>query len=212
MKHLILFLFVFVFIGCNRKCDKQNDIDTIFVSDQTSLVAHLDTIELLWRPTSEVRCSEFKSIRAKKCYALDLKKLNKKYIKKIRGIKIKNTYFRCVPFFNRDSVVKVTYTKEYNTHVNFKFLEEIKNEYKIMRIDCRNRKQYYDTMLCLESYYGQACLYSTSENGNPINRELANFVIWNLKDQTLILKDIPVETCIYPSSGKRQIQIILKRK
>lgn len=141
-----------------------------------------------------------------------MKRLNIKYLKKIRGIKINDIYFRCVPFYNRDSVIKVIYKKNYNVHVNFKLLEEIENYYKIIRIDYRNRKLFYKTMCCLESYYGQANLYSTSEKGNPINRELANFVIWNLKNQTLILKDIPAENCIYPPSGKRQIQIILKRK
>lgn len=214
MKHFIIFLFVYIFVSCtNNGKVKQNNTDTIYVSGQTSLVAHLDTIELLWEPTSNVRCSPIRIIKkTKRCYALDLKELNKSCIKKIRGIKIKNSYFQCVPFYDKDSILNVTYIKKYNTYINLKLLDEIKDKYKIIRIDYRNRKLFYETMYYFENHYGKANLYSTSEKGNPINRELANFVIWNLKTQTIILEDIPTENCIYPPTGKRQIQIILKQK
>lgn len=132
MKHFIVFLFTYFLVGCsNNKCNKQSDTDTIFVSGQTVLVAHLDTIELLWRPTSRIKCPPIKAIRApKKCYALELNILNKNNIKKIKGIEINNNYFRCVPIYNIDSTINVKYIKEYNANVNFKLIEEIKDKYK----------------------------------------------------------------------------------
>ncbi|GEM_PF-6909188 len=213
MKYFII-LYIFFFVGCTyKKNDRQSNSDTIFVSGQTTLVTHIDTIELLWSPTAKVRCPQIKTINSpKKCYALELKMLSRRRLKKIRGIEIKKIFFKCVYLYDKDSIINVKYIKEYKASVNFKLLEEIKDEYKNIRIDYRDRKIFYETMCCLESYYGQADLYSTSEKGNPINRELANFVIWNLKNQIITLKDVPTLTCIYPPNGKRQIQIILTRK
>lgn len=214
MKYQLFFLFISLFFSCtNVRTEKANCADTIFVLGQTSLVAHLDTIEILWRPTSSVKCPQFKEkMTRQRCYALDLDRLNKTNIKKIKGIKIKTNYFYCVSAFDKESIMKVKYIKEYNTNLNSNILEEVKGKYKVMRLDYRDRKLFYETMFCLENYYGQANLYSTSERGNPIKRELANFVVWNLKNQTIILKDTPVDNCIYPPSGKRKIQIVLERK
>ena len=69
-------------------------------------------------------------------------------------------------------VMKVKYIKEYNTNINSNILEEVKGKYNVMRLDYRDRKLFYETMFCLENYYGPANLYSTSERGNPIKRDL----------------------------------------
>ncbi len=108
-------------------------------------------------------------------------------------------------------VMKVKYIKEYDTNIDSNILEEVKGKYNVMRLDYRDRKLFYETMFCLENYYGPANLYSTSERGNPIKRELAHFVVWNLKNQTIILKDTPVDK-LYSllQVGKRKIQIVFR--
>ena len=67
--------------------------------------------------------------------------------------------------------MKVKYIKEYNTNINSNILEEVKGKDNVMRLDYRDRKLFYETMFCLENYYGSANLYSTSERGNPILKE-----------------------------------------
>ena len=83
MKYQLFFLFISLFFSCtNVRTEKANCADTMFVLGQTSLVAHLDTIEILWRPTSSVKCPQFKeALTRQRCYALDLDRLNKTNIK-----------------------------------------------------------------------------------------------------------------------------------
>lgn len=196
------------FISCKHYCsnEKKEIVDTVFTTHSVAAIEKGDTLEFVWRETSNEKCLPIKvhvnkNNRTKRINAYSGKILNcKPNSLNISGY---NFVLDREKSTNRTIVYKIDYT----TYVDQELIGSFSGKYKVTRLDFRNRKLFYNIMNYYESIFGRADKYSISKYGNEIDRDLAHFVFWECAHYHISIKNEILGKCV-PDDEKRQVLYI----
>ena len=196
------------FLSCRHDCsnEKKEIVDTVFTTHSVAAIEKGDTLEFVWRETSNEKCLPIKvhvnkNNRTKRINAYSDKILNcKPNSLNISGY---NFVLDREKSTNRAIVYKIDYT----TYVDQELIGSFSGKYKVTRLDFRNRKLFYNIMNYYESIFGRADKYSISKYGNEIDRDLAHFVFWKCAHYHISIKNEILGKCV-PDDEKRQVLYI----
>ena len=196
------------FLSCRHDCsnEKKEIVDTVFTTHNVAAIEKGDTLEFVWRETSNEKCLPIKvhvnqKNRTKRINAYSDKILNcKPNSLNISGY---NFVLDREKSTNRAIVYKIDYT----TYVDQELIGSFSGKYKVTRLDFRNRKLFYNIMNYYESIFGRADKYSISKYGNEIDRDLAHFVFWKFAHYHISIKNEILGKCV-PDDEKRQVLYI----
>lgn len=196
------------FISCKHDCsnEKKEIVDTVFTTHSVAAIEKGDTLEFVWRETSNEKCLPIKvhvnqKNRIKRIIAYSDKILN--CSPNSLNISGYNFVLDREKSTNRTIVYKIDYT----TYVDQELIGSFSGKYKVTRLDFRNRKLFYNIMNYYESIFGKADKYSISKYGNEIDRDLAHFVFWKCAHYHISIKNEILGKCV-PDDEKRQVLYI----
>lgn len=196
------------FLSCRHDCsnEKKEIVDTVFTTHSVAAIEKGDTLEFVWRETSNEKCLPIKvhvnqKNRTKRIIAYSDKILN--CCPNSLNISGYNFVLDREKSTNRTIVYKIDYT----TYVDQELIGSFSGKYKVTRLDFRNRKLFYNIMNYYESIFGRADKYSISKYGNEIDRDLAHFVFWKCAHYHISIKNEILGKCV-PDDEKRQVLYI----
>lgn len=179
---------------------------TVFTTHSVAAIEKGDTLEFVWRETSNEKCLPIKvhvnqKNRTKRINAYSDKILNCKP----NSLNISGYNF--VLDREKSTNKAIVYKIDYTTYVDQELIGSFSGKYKVTRLDFRNRKLFYNIMNYYESIFGRADKYSISKYGNEIDRDLAHFVFWKCAHYHISIKNEILGKCV-PDDEKRQVLYI----
>ena len=207
-KFVIYCILSVTFISCKHNCsnEKKEIVDTVFTTHSVAAIEKGDTLEFVWRETSNEKCLPIKVHANKKNRT---KRINT-YSDKIFNCKPNSLNILGYKFVldkEKSTNKAIVYKIEYTTYVDQELIGSFNGKYKVTRLDLRDRKLFYNTMNYYESIFGKADKYSISKYGSEIDRDLAHFVFWKCAHYHISIKNEILGKCV-PDDKKRQILYI----
>ena len=207
-KFFVYCIFSVTFLSCRHDCsnEKKEIVDTVFTTHSVAAIEKGDTLEFVWRETSNEKCLPIKvhvnqKNRTKRINAYSDKILNCKP----NSLNISGYNF--VLDREKSTNKAIVYKIDYTTYVDQELIGSFSGKYKVTRLDFRNRKLFYNIMNYNESIFGRADKYSISKYGNEIDRDLAHFVFWKCAHYHISIKNEILGKCV-PDDEKRQVLYI----
>lgn len=196
------------FLSCRHDCsnEKKEIVDTVFTTHNVAAIEKGDTLEFVWRETSNEKCLPIKvhvnkNNRTKRINAYSGKILN------CRPNSLNISGYNFVLDREKSTNRAIVYKIDYTTYVDQELIGSFSGKYKVTRLDFRNRKLFYNIMNYYESIFGKADKYSISKYGNEIDRDLAHFVFWKCAHYHISIKNEILGKCV-PDDEKRQVLYI----
>lgn len=196
------------FLSCRHDCsnEKKEIVDTVFTTHSVAAIEKGDTLEFVWRETSNEKCLPIKvhvnkNNRTKRINAYSGKILN------CRPNSLNISGYNFVLDREKSTNRAIVYKIDYTTYVDQELIGSFSGKYKVTRLDFRNRKLFYNIMNYYESIFGRADKYSISKYGNEIDRDLAHFVFWKCAHYHISIKNEILGKCV-PDDEKRQVLYI----
>lgn len=185
---------------------KEKLTDTVFTTHSVAAIENGDTLCFLWRETSNVKCLPIRIHMNKKDRIKRIVTYSDKIIKD-RPVKL-NIYSRdFILDKEKSSSNTIVYKIKYTTYINQEIVGSYSGKYKVIRLDFRNRRIFYNTMNYYESLFGKANKYSFREYDKEICRDFAHFVCWECNQYKVSIKNEIMTNCT-PSDEKNQILYI----
>lgn len=207
-KFFVYCIFSVTFLSCRHDCsnEKKEIVDTVFTTHSVAAIEKGDTLEFVWRETSNEKCLPIKvhvnkNNRTKRINAYSGKILN------CRPNSLNISGYNFVLDREKSTNRAIVYKIDYTTYVDQELIGSFSGKYKVTRLDFRNRKLFYNIMNYYESIFGRADKYSISKYGNEIDRDLAHFVFWKCAHYHISIKNEILGKCV-PDDEKRQVLYI----
>lgn len=207
-KFVIYCILSVTFISCkhNYSNEKKKIVDTVFTTHSVAAIEKGDTLEFVWRETSNEKCLPIKVHANKKNRTKRINAYSDKiFNRKPNSLNILG--YKFVLDKEKSTNKAIVYKIEYTTYVDQELIGSFNGKYKVTRLDLRDRKLFYNTMNYYESIFGKADKYSISKYGSETDRNLAHFVFWKCAHYHISIKNEILGKCV-PDDKKRQILYI----
>lgn len=207
-KFVIYCILSVTFISCkhNYSNEKKKIVDAVFTTHSVAAIEKGDTLEFVWRETSNEKCLPIKVHANKKNRTKRINAYSDKiFNRKPNSLNILG--YKFVLDKEKSTNKAIVYKIEYTTYVDQELIGSFNGKYKVTRLDLRDRKLFYNTMNYYESIFGKADKYSISKYGSETDRNLAHFVFWKCAHYHISIKNEILGKCV-PDDKKRQILYI----
>lgn len=184
--------------------------DTLFTTSSIVAVEKEDTIEFLWRETSNIRCLPIEVLLSDKMRRMKIDAYSENITKNVlNDLNILN--YKFIIDKKRTTPQRIVYKLEYKIYVDQELIGTFCDKHKVQTIDLRDRKIFYSTMNHFESIFGEANIYSWGNGGKIVSRCLANYVCWESGKYRIFMRNEIAHTCM-PTDEKKQFIFIVIEK